>query len=112
VTYPPRSYGDPDSMLLSASWQCPVCNQRGDLHERNCFVTEAAQKIRELREANYLLMETNGRLRERLADRPGVTERSLSKLGVLAERAHLVPLRWACFALADVLWRSQSRGDS
>jgi hypothetical protein len=98
-------------MMLSASWQCPVCNQRGDLHERNCFVAEAAQKIRQLREANYRLMEANGRLRERLDDRPGAVERTLTKLGVLAERVRLIPVRWACFALADVLMRRAAESD-
>lgn len=29
-------------IVTSASWQCPVCNQRGDLHESKCFVLELA----------------------------------------------------------------------
>jgi hypothetical protein len=44
-------------------------------------------------------------------DRPGAVERTLTKLGVLAERVRLIPVRWACFALADVLMRRAAESD-
>lgn len=33
------------ALVTSASWECPVCNQRGDLHEAKCFVLELSREV-------------------------------------------------------------------
>lgn len=55
---------DPLAMFTSASWQCPVCDRPGDLHDERCLVLEIAQIARRRKDGNRRLVQTNGRLRE------------------------------------------------
>jgi DNA repair exonuclease SbcCD ATPase subunit len=61
----------PSAMATSASWQCPVCDNRGDLHEARCFVKALADEAHRLRVANKRLAKTNGELRGAAVSSPG-----------------------------------------
>jgi len=56
---------DPIAPFLSAGWQCPVCDRRGNLHDERCLVLEIAAVARRRKNGNRRLVVTNGRLRAR-----------------------------------------------
>lgn len=55
---------DPLVRFTSASWHCPVCDRRGDVHDERCLVLELVTVARRRKDGNRRLVETNGRLRE------------------------------------------------
>ena len=95
---------DPIAPFLSAGWQCPVCDRRGNLHDERCLVLEIAAVARRRKNGNRRLVVTNGRLRARAE---AAEARCVRLEQALEEREdERLQLRAAFYRLQDQLERA------